>query len=371
METSSNCCGMDLPSSFPAEDTTRAMSTVTTTCFGKSRSHQIKKTRTYDWFSDLPISASTWAVDQFASLATDRSGDLGGRLLVGISQDRQRRQTWIKGTISLWQKRFDRNFEKNLHPPQFCNGKEIARELRKARASGSLEAFRKSLTLNLLPPLPTPSKKHQKCFPHCVLIDRIDTAGTREDDLLLLCQLIDALLNRTTLLVATLPGYPNTLGLHPAFESRLESGLIIPLGHGESKSVHRTNGTQRHIHQAPSNLESQNKKLPQQRIRNPKKTPTIRRIISIVSRYCGIDAEDIIGTSQRRCHVRPRGLVIHCAHILTDKSSHAIGKAIGGRDHTTVLHSLKVTTSLIQHDPGYAGDLAAIIEQLTKQTRSP
>ena len=361
---------MDLPSSLPAEDITRAMSSVATTRFSQRKSHSSQKRRTQDWFCDLPISASTWAIDQLMSLDSVESGYSKGRLLVGIGQDHRRRQKWLHETLSLWQDRVGTHFGNTLQPPKSCNGKEIAKELHRARASGSLEAFRKSLTSGQIPILPNPSKTDQRPFPHCILVDRLDRAGTREDDLLLLCQLIDALLNSPTLLVVTLPSHPSTLHLHPALESRLEAGLIIPLVHGEKSSATSLSGLQRHRRLTLEAPDLSDEKALRPKAKISKRPPTIRRIISAVARYCDVDAEDIIGSSQRRCHVRPRGLVIHCAHLLTDKSSHAIGKAIGGRDHTTVLHSLKVTTRLIQHEPGYAGDLDAIIEQLAKQNRS-
>ncbi|NBP87444.1 MAG: hypothetical protein EBU59_02830 [Planctomycetia bacterium] len=103
---------------------------------------------------------------------------------------------------------------------------------------------------------------------------------------------------------------------------------------------------------------------------SPSRTPCFakrRFVCQKTDRYYDLEADDIVGSSQRRCHVRPRGLAIHCAHLLTGKSSHAIGRAIGGRDHTTILHSLKVSTNLMQHDSGYAGDFAAMIEHLTGQ----
>ena len=373
-ELGSHSSGTDLPSSLPAERPTRAMSVVTTTRFSRHAASPANSSKTSgpsNWLEGLPASASTWAIDQIASCATDESGNGSGRLLVGISQDRRCRQAWLSETASLWQEWAGGNLIKMLPPVQPLDGKGIAKELRRARASGSLEALRKSLTLELPPARARNSKTRQTALPQCVLIDRLDTAGTREDDQLLLCQLIDAILNQPTLLAVTLPGHPATLSLHPAVESRLEAGLIIPLGHGQRPVPARSHASSKSSplhgrHASPKGDSSVKKRTPRG-IKPSLRPPTIRRIISAVARYYDLEADDIVGSSQRRCHVRPRGLAIHCAHLLTGKSSHAIGRAIGGRDHTTILHSLKVSTNLMQHDSGYAGDFAAMIEHLTGQ----
>jgi hypothetical protein len=310
-----------------------------------------------------------WAIDQLVSPPTENLSDGCGRLLVGLGQDRRRRQTWLEEIASLWDDRKPLRLGKTVHAAQRFDGKGIAKELRRARASGSLEAFRKSLKLGLPPVRGRQSNTHQRAVPHCILIDRLDTAGVREDDLLLLCQLIDSLLARPTLLAVTLPRHPTTLELHPAVESRLEAGLMIPLGTGEKPPAHASGGTPLSRRRPLAVPGSSGKKNKAGGTKPAARPPTIRRIISTVARYYGIEADDILGSSQRRCHVRPRGLAIHCVHLLTGKSSHAIGRAIGGRDHTTVLHSLKVTANLIHHDPGYAGDFATVIEQLTGRSR--
>ncbi|HBU37700.1 MAG TPA: hypothetical protein DEB70_07840 [Planctomycetaceae bacterium] len=70
--------------------------------------------------------------------------------------------------------------------------------------------------------------------------------------------------------------------------------------------------------------------------------------------------------SQRRCHARPRGLAIYCVREMTNLSSHEIGKLFGGRDHSTVLHSLNVTTKILQQDQGTDADLRTIKSRLER-----
>jgi chromosomal replication initiation ATPase DnaA len=49
---------------------------------------------------------------------------------------------------------------------------------------------------------------------------------------------------------------------------------------------------------------------------------------------------------------------------MTDLSSHEIGQFFGGRDHSTILHSLKITTKSLQQDQATQADLRAIKRQL-------
>ncbi|HAO71340.1 MAG TPA: hypothetical protein DCR06_01925, partial [Planctomycetaceae bacterium] len=95
-----------------------------------------------------------------------------------------------------------------------------------------------------------------------------------------------------------------------------------------------------------------------------KATDTVNRIIFAVARHFSVTEKDIRHGSQRRCHVRPRGLAIYCIREMTDLSSHDIGRFFGGRDHSTVLHSLKVTTKILQQDHGTKADLRAIRSRL-------
>jgi len=73
--------------------------------------------------------------------------------------------------------------------------------------------------------------------------------------------------------------------------------------------------------------------------------PTAKEIIRKAADFHGLHAGNIIGTSRNRTIVRARMdtfaaiKLIHC----DDKrfSLPAIGRRVGGRDHTTVLHSLR------------------------------
>ena len=55
-----------------------------------------------------------------------------------------------------------------------------------------------------------------------------------------------------------------------------------------------------------------------------------------------IRTEEILGKSRKRNIVYPRQLAMYLSRELTDLSEAAIGDQLGGRDHSTVVHSIRV-----------------------------
>ena len=347
--------GTDVLRAFPAFILGSTMSRVLAT---RPRTQSITpgsgRSKRGTWLDDLPQAATGEAIDRLFAAPEAAAWPSSGRLLVGVGNRSQARTAWLQTTADAWQTRARHSRRRRTPEVIRCDGRHLTKELRRARSSGSITSLQAVLGIEQADL--RPSRSRQPRPPKTILIDRIDVAGKREDDHLLLGRLIDAILDTPTLLAVTLPGHPATLCLHPAVESRLAAGLLIPLGYAAEPT--QTPPTRPAVNKTASPTRSQ--------IARATPSPTIRRILSTVARYHGITSDDITGGSQRRCHVRPRSLAIHCAHLLTELSSHAIGRAIGGRDHSTVLHSLKVTTKLLRQDAGYAGDLQTILDQLTR-----
>jgi hypothetical protein len=78
----------------------------------------------------------------------------------------------------------------------------------------------------------------------------------------------------------------------------------------------------------------------------PRPTLTIKYIVAVVSLVFGVEVVDIL--SQRRAvHiVRPRQVAMLLAKRLTLHSYPEIGRRMGGRDHTTVMHAVKKLTPI-------------------------
>ena len=79
-----------------------------------------------------------------------------------------------------------------------------------------------------------------------------------------------------------------------------------------------------------------------------------------VARAFGVERECLTGPSRAGPSVRARQAAIYLTRELTDLSLHEIGRLFGGRDHSTVLSSLRRVEARAQADPALAGRLEEI-----------
>jgi len=80
-------------------------------------------------------------------------------------------------------------------------------------------------------------------------------------------------------------------------------------------------------------------------------TVQMETIQRMVSHKYSLDIKDLKGQQRTASIALPRQLAMYLASIMTDLSSTDIGRAFGGRDHTTVLHSRKKIQKLLDEDP--------------------
>jgi chromosomal replication initiator protein len=64
-----------------------------------------------------------------------------------------------------------------------------------------------------------------------------------------------------------------------------------------------------------------------------------------------IDVKDIKGHQRTASIALPRQVAMYLACILTEMSSTDIGRAFGGKDHSTVLHARKKIEKKVEEDP--------------------
>ena len=81
------------------------------------------------------------------------------------------------------------------------------------------------------------------------------------------------------------------------------------------------------------------------------KRPTIERIIRTVAERFGIMAIDIVSERRTQNVVRPRQIAMWLAKTITTASLPEIGRRIGKRDHTTILHGVKKIERLRASEP--------------------
>ena len=80
------------------------------------------------------------------------------------------------------------------------------------------------------------------------------------------------------------------------------------------------------------------------------KVVTTEYIIAVVAEHFSIDPSDLTGNKRSSKVVVPRQIVMYLCRELTNTSLKSIGKLLGGRDHTTVMHGIEKIEHEIQVD---------------------
>jgi chromosomal replication initiation ATPase DnaA len=88
---------------------------------------------------------------------------------------------------------------------------------------------------------------------------------------------------------------------------------------------------------------------------------TIRAIIFAVCKHFCLDRTDLISNRRTKNLTVPRHIASYLARSLTKKSYPEIGRYLGGRDHTTIMHSDQMVTKwLTRGDDKIRDDIWAI-----------
>jgi chromosomal replication initiator protein len=97
---------------------------------------------------------------------------------------------------------------------------------------------------------------------------------------------------------------------------------------------------------------------------NRRQQVTLPDIIEAVSAHYGVTQQEIVGASRQKDLVLPRQIVMYLARAETNASLPEIGCALGGRDHTTVMHGNSKISGEIARKDSLRRDIAAIRERL-------
>ena len=81
---------------------------------------------------------------------------------------------------------------------------------------------------------------------------------------------------------------------------------------------------------------------------NPVRVETIQRVVAL--KYF-VDVKDIKGQQRTASIALPRQVAMYLACVMSELSSTDIGRAFGGKDHSTVLHARKKIEKKIEEDP--------------------
>ncbi len=96
---------------------------------------------------------------------------------------------------------------------------------------------------------------------------------------------------------------------------------------------------------------------------------TVEEIIRSVAAFYGIDVPALCGQSRSKELVKSRHIAMFLARDLAGASLPQIGAAMGGRDHTTILHGVNKIAEEIEHDDGLRREVFAIRERLYRNER--
>jgi hypothetical protein len=119
---------------------------------------------------------------------------------------------------------------------------------------------------------------------------------------------------------------PFRAGLVAALESRLVAGLVVPLPAAAPS------------HPAMANVR-------------------VASVIRTAARHNGVAAEAVVGHGRTRTVNEVRSLAMYLVRQLTGRSLGSIGRAFGGRDHTTVMRSVRSVRARMRADAAFAGDV--------------
>ncbi len=96
---------------------------------------------------------------------------------------------------------------------------------------------------------------------------------------------------------------------------------------------------------------------------------TLQQIIDLVTDFYNIKLSELQSKRRQKSIAVPRQVSMYLARKRTRFSLEQIGGYFGGRDHTTVMHAVKVIEQRLDQDPGFAREVEQIDEQI-RNTRT-
>jgi chromosomal replication initiator protein len=91
---------------------------------------------------------------------------------------------------------------------------------------------------------------------------------------------------------------------------------------------------------------------------------TIDEIQRTVCQFYRVDRTEMASKRRARAVVRPRQVAMYLAKVLTPRSYPEIGRKFGGRDHSTVIHAVRLIEDLRTRDADMDGDVRTLLRQL-------
>lgn len=113
----------------------------------------------------------------------------------------------------------------------------------------------------------------------------------------------------------------------------------------------------------PANLESvQNALRSFHTTQKPLKKTSLEQICSIVCEFYNVDLKDVQGPRRQQELVKPRQVIMYLLKHELGMTFPAIGRQIGGRDHTTAMHSVEKIEKEMKKSPELLQELQQLKE---------
>lgn len=92
--------------------------------------------------------------------------------------------------------------------------------------------------------------------------------------------------------------------------------------------------------------------------------PTINQVIAITCVFYDISAVEIISQRRNASLVRARHVACYLAKTLTPKSFPEIGRRLGNRDHTSIMHAVRSIEAKLTTEPGMQSEITQLKRHL-------
>ena len=90
-------------------------------------------------------------------------------------------------------------------------------------------------------------------------------------------------------------------------------------------------------------------------------------IIQIVADHFNLTPLDIMSAKRSKEIVYPRQIVMYLCRTMTETGLQNIGKALGGRDHTTILHGIKTISADLKKNPSLQNTIDILKKKISPQ----
>ena len=91
----------------------------------------------------------------------------------------------------------------------------------------------------------------------------------------------------------------------------------------------------------------------------------VDQVQQIVAKHYNISVEDLKGKKRNANIAIPRQIAMYICRVYIEETLPKIGSAFGGKDHTTVMHSVDKITKAIKNDKDLENDIQKIISQIS------